>query len=627
MEENDTLEILDIRGQMDELNVRMGFDMTKVKDGINWAYQTSEIDPAAILFLMVIIFIIVGSGYLIIYNVFLISVSSDIKFYGLLKTIGTTGKQLKKIVRIQAMLLYVIGLPLGLLLGYVTGIWLMPVILGMTDVEHVVRSMNPWIFVIAAVFTFITVMISTNKPAKLVAKISPIESMKHVTIDNKLRKNKRTRKVTAFTMAMANVGRSKVKTILVLTSLLLSALTFNVTYTYVNGFDMDSYLDNFLVSNFLVSDSSILNTMSGEHVLDGVNQEFLQQLEQEDSVDDIGKVYILNLVHLLSNEAKERVKQAVAKNYTEEPTYIEMDMQFLEENKIKSYVYGVSDNLMDKIVTESNDIAATKYLTEEQMEKFKTGNYVLTNGYYGVAFPEDIYYQVGEMVTIDFGNGNTKEYEVLSAGTLPYVLDKRYSTKVDVSFILPESEYCSQLAEVTPLNATIYSNNIDETTKFLDNYIATSNLDYESKATYEEEFEAMKNTFMITGFVLSAILGLIGIVNFMNLMITSVSARKLELAMLQSLGLGGMQLKKMLIYESAFYSVSILLFLTTIGAGITYFIVEKMNATIVDTNYRFEIVPVVIIAVVFGSISVIMPLVIYRQFKKLSIIQRLREIG
>ena len=58
------------------------------------------------------------TGYLIIYNVFQISVAGDIRFYGLLKTIGTTPRQLKRIIRIQALSLSAAGIPLGLLLGW-----------------------------------------------------------------------------------------------------------------------------------------------------------------------------------------------------------------------------------------------------------------------------------------------------------------------------------------------------------------------------------------------------------------------------------------------------------------------------------------------------------------------------
>mgnify|MGYP002508837853 CR=1 FL=1 len=70
-----------------------------------------------------------GDAYLIIYNVFQISVTNDIRFYGLLKTIGTTGRQIKRMIRQQALLLSLVGIPIGLLLGFVAGNILAPVIM------------------------------------------------------------------------------------------------------------------------------------------------------------------------------------------------------------------------------------------------------------------------------------------------------------------------------------------------------------------------------------------------------------------------------------------------------------------------------------------------------------------
>ena len=65
-----------------------------------------------------VLLLILFTGYLIIYNVFQISVTNDIRFYGLLKTIGTTGRQLKRIIRYQALALSLAGIPVGLLLGW-----------------------------------------------------------------------------------------------------------------------------------------------------------------------------------------------------------------------------------------------------------------------------------------------------------------------------------------------------------------------------------------------------------------------------------------------------------------------------------------------------------------------------
>ena len=75
-------------------------------------------DPPTVIGVLAALLLIILTGYLIIYNIFQISVIKDIRFYGLLKTIGTTGKQIKKIIRRQALVLAAIGIPIGLVAGY-----------------------------------------------------------------------------------------------------------------------------------------------------------------------------------------------------------------------------------------------------------------------------------------------------------------------------------------------------------------------------------------------------------------------------------------------------------------------------------------------------------------------------
>ena len=54
-------------------------------------------------------------------HVFQISVAGDIRFYGLLKTIGTTPRQLRRIIRLQALALSAAGIPIGLVIGWLIG--------------------------------------------------------------------------------------------------------------------------------------------------------------------------------------------------------------------------------------------------------------------------------------------------------------------------------------------------------------------------------------------------------------------------------------------------------------------------------------------------------------------------
>ena len=118
----------DIEGKTIALLERNGYDINQISYGINWAYTTSDVDGGMIAFIVVIMGLILASGYLIIYNIFSLNVAGEIKSYGLLKTIGTTETQLKQLVRRQAVFLSAIGIPTGLGVGGIIGKCLFPVI-------------------------------------------------------------------------------------------------------------------------------------------------------------------------------------------------------------------------------------------------------------------------------------------------------------------------------------------------------------------------------------------------------------------------------------------------------------------------------------------------------------------
>ena len=120
-----------IQGQMEQVDTDLGYtwdsytDPNSVRIGVNWGYTSSQLesqlDPELMIAIAAFLMLVIFTGYLIIYNIFQISVAGDIRFYGLLKTIGTTPRQLKRIIRQQALLLCLIGIPAGLLLGYGIG--------------------------------------------------------------------------------------------------------------------------------------------------------------------------------------------------------------------------------------------------------------------------------------------------------------------------------------------------------------------------------------------------------------------------------------------------------------------------------------------------------------------------
>lgn len=198
--------------------------------GVNWGYTGAQLADAmnaeAALAIGAMLALIILTGYLIIYNVFQISVVGDIRFYGMLKTIGATAKQLRRILLQQALLLSLGGIPVGLLLGWAVGALLTPSILNL--LSHVVRdtvSLNPLIFLFAALFSLVTVLLSCSRPARMAGRVSPVEAVRYTEGSGGKRKVRRvTGRLSLPTMALANLSRSRGKTAVTIVSLALAVV-------------------------------------------------------------------------------------------------------------------------------------------------------------------------------------------------------------------------------------------------------------------------------------------------------------------------------------------------------------------------------------------------------------------
>ena len=255
---------LNIREQMEKIDTDLGYDWNtrdqenSARIGVNWGLTassvSSDIDFSLVAAIIAFFLLIIFTGYLIIYNIFQISVTGTSGLC-LLKTIGTTPRQLRRIITQEALFLCIIGIPVGLLLGYGIGAVLTPIALETTSIigTKAAISSSPLIFIGSAVFAIITVFLSCRKPGKMAAKVSPVEAAKYTEGMTGKKKKRHSRGAKVYQMAFANLGRNKKKTILVVVSLTLSVTLLNVLFSLVNGFDMDKYVDRSTCADFIAS--------------------------------------------------------------------------------------------------------------------------------------------------------------------------------------------------------------------------------------------------------------------------------------------------------------------------------------------------------------------------------------
>ena len=630
-----------------------------IRTGVNWGYSASQlaenIDPGTILAIAAMLLLIVFTGYLIIYNVFQISVANDIRFYGLLKSIGTTPSQISRMIRLQALLLSLLGIPLGLVGGWFVGGALTPVIISRLDGIVSLVSLNPAIFIVSSLFSLFTVLLSCYRPGKIAAKVSPVEAVRYTEGSNIKRKKKRSVKnLSLFSMAKSNLGRNRTKTVVTVLSLSLAVVLLNLTVTFTNGFDMDKYLANFVTSDFVLADAKYFQTgalFGGDTLLP---ESVIDEVEAQGGITEGGRVYgrafpsqefitedYYRTLHgmWMSQEEMDRAIKFEEKN---QEGLIAEDAQ----------LYGMEQFALDRLRLLEGDLSPL------YTDGSRSIAAVYSDDDYGEPHPDSHWAKLGDTVTIryveewEYYNPLTGEvfpegtnldtvagyasrakrwrdvdYTVCALVCVPSSLSYRYYGSDE--FILNDQTFCTDSGTDSVM---LYAfDTTDEANAAMESFLAdyTENqnpqFDYESKATYVAQFESFRSMFLMLGGTLSFIIGLVGILNFFNAILTGILTRKREFAMLQSVGMTGRQLKQMLVYEGLCYSLGAALLSLAIALLMGPLVGSAVENLFWFFTYRFTILPIFLLLPVFVLLGSLVPLGIYHSVAKLTIVERLRE--
>ena len=155
------------------------------------ALETNPISNSGIGVLSIVVGIVIGiivfTSIFCIKNSFDISITEKIKQYGMLRSIGATKRQIKRNVFYEATILGLIGIPLGLLLGFIASYILIIIsnyYLEGTLVEglKLVFSFS-WLSVLVAIILgIVTIYFSAFRSAKRASKVSPIDSIRNKLI-------------------------------------------------------------------------------------------------------------------------------------------------------------------------------------------------------------------------------------------------------------------------------------------------------------------------------------------------------------------------------------------------------------------------------------------------------------
>ena len=95
--------------------------------------------------------------------------------------------------------------------------------------------------------------------------------------------------------------------------------------------------------------------------------------------------------------------------------------------------------------------------------------------------------------------------------------------------------------------------------------------------------------------------------------------------MLQSIGMTGKQLKRMLSFEGLYYAVGTILTSAVLGVLSSVVVVRGISGGIWFFTYRFVMWPMLAVYPLLILLTVAIPTLLYRGISKASIIDRLRQ--
>ncbi len=614
-----------LQGQLDALMAASGLsydpqDAAYVASNLNWSYLTTGMaqNPELIWGAAAGLLLIGLTGYLIIFNIFEISVLRDIRFYGLLKTLGATGRQIRGLIRRQAMLLCVVGIPVGLLAGFFLGCVLAPHVLSSVARGAVNARIepSPLIFIGSAFFSLATVCISARKPGRIAALVSPVEAVRYVdgACATRARRKRGAGGGKIWRMALSNLGRNKRRTALTLLSLSLSLVLLCAVFTLTSGFDLDKFIALFVGTDFLIAHADFF-AMQYRGSDSALTEKMIEAVQAQPGFVEGGRLYADTLdrdrLYVLDPENTAPINQ-------EEATGVYI-----------CAVYGLEDLPLGRLKVLEGEI---------DLQKLRTGAYILEGIHMeddGTPSWEGSRFDIGETVTLIQGGGSARDPTERTFTVMAKVAVETYINSDqfhwEYTFYLPAQVY---LPLIDAPGLMSYAFNVSQGSEasmeaFLAEYSRSEDpmMAYRSKQTYLDEFDGVKRLIEAIGCILSFVIGGIGLLNFVNSMLTSVIARRGELALLRCIGMTARQLRAMLCLEGVLYALMTMAFSLVLGLAVSFVLVRGLGSFFWFFTYRFILWPLIAPWPALLAFGALMPIAALRLYAGKSAVEGLREVA
>lgn len=629
----------------------------------------------------ILVLLIAYGSISLIYNSFSISISERIRQFGIMRSIGASNRQIRRMVLFEAFLLAIIGIVLGVIIGCV-GIG---ITLAWVQNNFIVNIANkvgmglrlvisPLPILIAVMICLVTTIVAAYIPAYKAIHKSAIEAIRQsdeiIIKPNEVKTSKITQKLFGFSgvMATKNFKRNKRKYRSTILSLALSVILF------ISAASLTQYVNKML--QIQSSNDHKMNVMYNVYTdeQEDVTERFniikrvsdIQNIAITQKIFDevyIQRNYISSEYWTAENQQNlRRIKDAVGVNieliFVDDDTFKNLCKQnkidssdYFDKNSPKGLLYNhVIQQLMreDKAITRDVSVIDTNannvpmFVREyKEIEGYTSLHepYIKDGKQYYLFYPIEYIEEKGSYENLDMRKAKLYPVEeididiplvagtqikenlfTLSRNTMQLTYPRSMATTL---FANTDEKYLNRLSSpeigIQTDNHASVAQQLEKIQK--DNgWSADRIYDFDRERQNNRMFILVINVFSY-GFIL--LIGVISIANVFNTISTNIILRRKEFAMLRSVGMSEKGFQKMLNYECLIYGGRSLAIGLPISFIFSFFIHHVINQ-MVQVDYFIPYFSVLLaIAMVFVVVFITM-LYTTRKIRRNNVIEELR---
>lgn len=544
-----------------------------------------------IMIILVVSIVVAAACTLVIYSLFYVSITQKTNEYGKLRTLGTTRKQISKVVVCEGRYLAYLGIPIGIILGEIIGYMLVP--------EGANIKTAIMIAAVVGVYIYICIMLAVLKPAKIASKVTPIEALRYISDDkdSSLCSKKLHRTLSVSRLALLNFRTNKKKAILTICSLGISGILLMGSSAYFHSIDPIKMARQ----NFPYGEIGIeLGTFGSKAYK---SNQYLQLQEN----------------NLLTSDIVQKIKNIEGVNGLREykGTVISLNIPT-----------GYEESLLVTAIAKDDQKLLEEYIiagTADVQELFENDGIIIKdNSYWETLFGWKV--KVGEMVSINLPNGDTYPAKIMG------IIDSDMPYNGSNDFFIPSA----LLSDLIPINNLNYQVIVDVDDDRIDSVKEEIKKLFSNTAsvyiiTLNQWIEAYKDAlenYRVPVFILIIFIGVFGFINLLNTLISNMHVRKHEFAILQAVGLSNKQLSKTLLIEGLIYTIGTMILSVTIGSLVGYIVCKVFSAMSVfgEVNYQFPVLEMIVYLIIILIVQLYFSAVAIKQVKKQTLVERIQSI-